>query len=214
MKNKNDKAFCEIVKGQQDALCLIADWAEKECSLGWPFYEESKAIRKGWLDPESKLLTPKGEALQAALVIAIRTIQGSAATMVEMAEAGELDKRPWSIEDMPPPAQRCVIIESPYKGDFEKHEEYGSRCLADCLSRGEAPFASHLLYTRDGVLDDTVAEEREQGISSGLSIGDRLDVTVVYTDHGITDGMTTGIRRARAAGRKVEYRQILGGANG
>jgi hypothetical protein len=39
-----------------------------------------------------------------------------------------------------------------------------SRCLHDCLEPGEAPFASHLLYTQPGVLCDGVANEREQEI--------------------------------------------------
>ena len=42
---------------------------------------------------------------------------------------------------------RFVIIESPYAGNVEENEEYARKCLRDCLMRGEAPFASHLLYT-------------------------------------------------------------------
>ena len=43
---------------------------------------------------------------------------------------------------------------------------YARACVADCLRRGEAPIASHLLYTQPGVLDDDVPEERAQGIAS------------------------------------------------
>lgn len=47
-----------------------------------------------------------------------------------------------------------VVVESPFAGDIQKNIEYARKCMADCLKRGEAPFASHLLYTQDGILDD------------------------------------------------------------
>ena len=103
---------------------------------------------------------------------------------------------------------RCVIIESPYVGEIEKNEEYARRCVADCLNRGEAPFASHLLYTQKGILRDDVPTEREWGIAAGLTIGDRMDATVVYTNFGISDGMATGIDRADYNNRPVEYRKL------
>jgi hypothetical protein len=45
---------------------------------------------------------------------------------------------------------RRVIIESPYSGDVETNVAYARAALRDCLSRGEAPLASHLLYTQPG----------------------------------------------------------------
>ena len=103
---------------------------------------------------------------------------------------------------------RLVILESPYAGDVERHVAYARACMADCLRRGEAPFASHLLYTQPGVLDDGKPDERALGIAAGLAWGDRADATVVYTDHGLSSGMREGISRARAAGRAVEYRTL------
>ena len=44
---------------------------------------------------------------------------------------------------------RFVIVESPYAGDVAANVEYARAAVADCLRRGEAPFASHLLYTLD-----------------------------------------------------------------
>lgn len=49
---------------------------------------------------------------------------------------------------------RRVIIESPYAGNVEANATYLRRCLRDSLLRGEAPFASHAIYTLPGVLDD------------------------------------------------------------
>ncbi len=48
----------------------------------------------------------------------------------------------------------AVILESPYGGtpeEVERNVKYARACLRDCLLRGEAPFASHLLYTQPGV---------------------------------------------------------------
>ena len=101
-----------------------------------------------------------------------------------------------------------VIIESPYAGPIAKHLEYACRCMADSLSRGEAPFASHLLYTQKGLLDDNIPEEREKGINAGLLWGEAADKTVVYIDHGITAGMIRGIEHAHENGRPVEYRHL------
>ena len=56
---------------------------------------------------------------------------------------------------------RLVIIESPYAGDIEKNVEYARACVRDSLSRGEAPIASHLLYTQPGILKDEIPSERQ-----------------------------------------------------
>lgn len=109
---------------------------------------------------------------------------------------------------------RLVILESPYKGKdylaLKKNIAYARACMRDCLLRGEAPYASHLLYTQEGVLDDKVPEERKLGIEAGLAWGERTDATVVYIDQGISEGMKLGIKRARIACRTVEYRSIRG----
>ena len=101
-----------------------------------------------------------------------------------------------------------VILESPYAGDIEKNTTYAKECMRDSVRRGEAPFASHLLYTQSGVLDDSIAEERTLGIEAGLVWGDVAEKTVVYEDLGISAGMKLGIERAKKAGRLVEYRKI------
>lgn len=103
---------------------------------------------------------------------------------------------------------RLVILESPYAGDVEANAAYARRALRDCLMRGEAPLASHLLYTQPGVLDDLVPDERAVGINAGLAWGVHADATVVYTDLGISGGMSLGIWRAEKEGRPVEYRTL------
>lgn len=101
-----------------------------------------------------------------------------------------------------------VIMESPYAGDIDANIEYARRCLRDCLLRGEAAIASHLLYTQPGILDDNIPDERSLGIEAGLLWGELAEKTVVYTDRGISGGMKYGINRANLIGRSVEYRTL------
>lgn len=102
-----------------------------------------------------------------------------------------------------------VILESPFAGDMGKNIAYAKACMRDCLKRGEAPFASHLLYAQDGILDDNISGERQLGIEAGLCWGEAADKTVVYQDLGISEGMKVGIEQAEKADRVVEYRKIL-----
>ena len=101
---------------------------------------------------------------------------------------------------------RFVILESPYAGNVEENRAYATRCLRDSLMRGEAPYASHLLYT--DALDDNNPEERRMGIEAGLHIGSFAVATVVYQDLGISKGMLAGIDRAGKEGRPVEFRRL------
>jgi hypothetical protein len=105
-----------------------------------------------------------------------------------------------------------VIIESPYKGnsyaDLEENMRYLRACIRDCLLRGEAPFASHAIYTQEGVLDDIIESERNQGIEACFAWRLVADLTVVYTDKGISTGMRCGIDHALAAGLPIEYRSL------
>ncbi len=103
---------------------------------------------------------------------------------------------------------RLVILESPYAGDVEANVDYARRCVRDSLSRGEAPIASHLLYTQPGILNDDDASERQWGIDAGLAWRAVAEASVVYTDRGISRGMEYGIAAARAAGLPVEFRTI------
>jgi len=107
-----------------------------------------------------------------------------------------------------PKQMRRVIIESPFQGDTESHEEYARECLLDCLLRGESPLASHLLYTQ--VLDDTDKVERATGINAGHAWLHVADAVVVYTDLGTSEGMYAGIATAIFHGKTVEYRKIRG----
>lgn len=74
---------------------------------------------------------------------------------------------------------RRVIVESPLSGDFARNQRYARWCMLDCLKRGEAPFASHLLYTQ--CLDDRKPKQRELGIVAGFAWGEDAE-HVFYVD--------------------------------
>lgn len=105
---------------------------------------------------------------------------------------------------------KLVILESPYAGDVETNINYARRCVRDSLMRGEAPIASHLLYTQAGILNDDDPAERQHGIDAGLAWRNVAHCSVVYYDLGISPGMIYGIRAAVNRGIWVEPRSLCG----
>jgi hypothetical protein len=101
---------------------------------------------------------------------------------------------------------KLVILESPYAGDVEANEKFARLCVRDSLSRGEAPIASHLLYTQPTILDDSIPEERTLGIEAGLAWRRVAEGSVVYVDKGISSGMKYGMQAAKDAGIPIELR--------
>lgn len=79
---------------------------------------------------------------------------------------------------------------------FENNVAFAEACMRNCLARGEAPFAPHLLYPRPGVLDDTIPQDRETGIACGLSWLAVSDAVVAYVDRGVSRGMWQELARA------------------
>ena len=88
-----------------------------------------------------------------------------------------------------PATLTLVLLESPYAGETKeelaRNVAYARAAMHDCFLRGEAPYASHLLYTQPGVLRDELPEERKLGIEAGLLWGSLAEKTVVYQDLGL-----------------------------
>lgn len=105
---------------------------------------------------------------------------------------------------------KLVIIESPFAADTKEranlHLRYARAALRDSLNRGEAPFASHLIYTQ--VLDDDCPFERILGIDAGLAWGTHADTVVVYEDLGVSPGMRLGIAAAAKRGASIFFRKL------
>ena len=102
-----------------------------------------------------------------------------------------------------------VILESPYAGNIERNIEYARQCVKHSLSLGEAPIASHLLYTQPGILDDNDPKERALGIDAGLAWKEVAQKHVFYVDHGVSSGMRYALKQAEQNGIPVEIRRIL-----
>lgn len=106
-----------------------------------------------------------------------------------------------------------VILESPYRAqslrerwEFDRYVRQAVRYCA--LEYGEAAIASHLMWTQ--ALDDNDPAERELGLECGHAWLAGAERVVVFTDHGVSDGMQRGINRALKAGVVVETRDLPG----
>lgn len=105
-----------------------------------------------------------------------------------------------------------VIIESPFAASetrtVEQNIEYARACMQDSLLRGESPYASHLLYTQPGILDDLSPTERKLGIEAGFEWRDVSDLTVFYVDYGYSNGMLIGLQDCINKRKPYEVRRI------
>jgi hypothetical protein len=117
-----------------------------------------------------------------------------------------------------------VVIESPCRGRvpawvpfalaplFERigrwrNHRYALRCVRDSLARGEAPYASHVLFDRRGLLDDADPKQRASGLLTGLLWGAKAELRAVYCDRGVSVGMALGVLH-RPSGQGVDYRWL------
>ena len=102
-----------------------------------------------------------------------------------------------------------VIIESPYAGKVRSNIKYAKACLLDSIKRGEAPFASHLLYPQ--LLNDDEPTERDMGIQLGYAWMRQADIVAFYLDKGMSGGMNQALVVAKALGVIVEHRYLYSG---
>jgi len=102
-----------------------------------------------------------------------------------------------------------VIVESPYAGEVKINEIYGAFAMHDCLvNYNEAPYASHLLYTRKYVLRDNISSERELGVKAGFEWRSPAEKTVFYVDLFMSKGMVQGLKDCKAKGLSYEVRRL------
>ena len=99
-----------------------------------------------------------------------------------------------------------VIICSPYRGETERNVTYARRCVRDSFDRGEAPFASHLIYPQ--ILKDDVEEERLRGFQAEYEWISTADFVAFYIDYGWTTGMMKELKIVRLFSRKHATRKI------
>jgi len=102
-----------------------------------------------------------------------------------------------------------VIIESPYAGNLETNINYARSCMRHSLSLGEAPIASHLLYTQPGILRDEIPAERQWGINAGFAWSIVAEAHVFYVDLGVSRGMEAAMDHCRKNNIKFELRKLF-----
>ena len=116
------------------------------------------------------------------------------------------------LSEMEDDSMETVLVESPLSAPdargVARNKKYARACMRDCLLRGEAPYASHLLFAQEGLLCDEIPFERALGMHAGLVWGKMAKKTVVYGDLGVSSGMERGIARALSEGRAVERRML------
>lgn len=103
-----------------------------------------------------------------------------------------------------------VAVESPCAGHEGMNRQYARRCMRHAISKGETPFASHVLYAFSGVLDDRHTSDREAGIMMGFEIVKAAcRYAVFYTDLGWSPGMIAAKRFYKTQKFPVECRTIM-----
>ena len=106
--------------------------------------------------------------------------------------------------------RKRVIIESPFKAEtpeFQlKNMFYRQECIRDSISRGEAPFASHQMYT--AALDDNDPHQRLVGIACGHTWWYVAELIVFYIDLGFSPGMEKALERCHVLQFAIEKRSI------
>src|SRR5215469_13633900 len=101
------------------------------------------------------------------------------------------------------PDAKKVVIESPYSGDTKKNLAYLNLCMLDSIRRGEAPIASHKLYT--DILNDNDPEERSLGINLGFTWLKAADLVAFYSNLGFSRGMSFSLDRLKKKIVRVPY---------
>ena len=101
-----------------------------------------------------------------------------------------------------------VSVESPLAGNFRRNVRYAQLCLLDSLKRGEAPYASHLLYPQ--VFDDLDEDQRRVGMTAGHVWLKQAELVAVYIDLGVSRGMSMAEALAIKLGKPTTTRRLVG----
>ena len=101
-----------------------------------------------------------------------------------------------------------VVIESPLRGDYEMHLFYARLCIWDSLIRGEAPYASHVLFHHEDILDDNDIIGRILGMEVGSVWSAAGDLRAFYIDLGISQGMIAAKDEAERLGQPYVLRTL------
>jgi hypothetical protein len=133
---------------------------------------------------------------------------GGRGPAVEGARGGLADAdatvRDVATADPLPAAPLLVVVESPYAGDVERNVKYAKACMLDCLHRGEAPFASHLLYAAAFGHEDSRSIPLSRGLVATVDAGDLPRLTEFHWMASGTRGSEYAVKKRRIGGGKTK----------
>lgn len=99
-------------------------------------------------------------------------------------------------------------LAAPTPEGFRRNVRYAQLCMLDSLKRGEAPYASHLLYPQ--VFDDLDEDQRRIGMTAGHEWIKQADLVALYIDLGVSRGMTLAESVAFKYGKPTTQRRLVG----
>jgi hypothetical protein len=100
----------------------------------------------------------------------------------------------------------CSPLRGATAAERATNERYACAAGLDSIRRGEAPYVPHLYLPR--FLDDADPVERAAGMRTGQAYLQTCDLVAVYSDRGVTQGMSAEIALALDLGLVVEIRTL------
>lgn len=102
---------------------------------------------------------------------------------------------------------RIAYICSPYRAQdaetLERNITYAKELTRVAILRGDCPITPHLYLTQ--CLDESIGEERNIGLVTGMEILRRCDMVIVGIRYGVSEGMAAEIQCAKDGGMLIDY---------
>ena len=97
---------------------------------------------------------------------------------------------------------KFIYICSPLRGDIERNIRKANGYCRFAITKSVVPLAPHVMFT--GFLDDTIPQEREQGLVLGLEILKICNEVWVFGNR-ISEGMLTELQVAKGLNIPIRY---------
>lgn len=101
-----------------------------------------------------------------------------------------------------------VSLESPFASDPLANIAYAYEACKDSISKGESPYASHLLFPQ--FLDDKDPTQRAEGLRLSDAWRHQAAKIIFYLDKGWSAGMQHALDFVKTHGKHAEFRVLKG----